>query len=133
MAQHTGQRSQAATISRQDSAVTAAFPAGYGAEKIDAFKVPPSMNQGTRLITTLQTLGTLAHSKGTAGGAFAAAEIETGTPHVFVPVSTTSEDPYRIKQDYLMAIDPADYFKEVTDDKSEDDNSPPSDLRARID
>ena len=39
---------------------------------------------------------------------------------MFVLVSTTSANPYRIKQDYLLAIGPADYFTEVTDDEGDD-------------
>ena len=66
------------------------------------------MNQGVWLVNTFQTLSTLVHLKRTAGRSFAAAEIKTGAPHKFVPVSKTSANPYRIKQDYLLPMAPTD-------------------------
>ena len=127
----SGQRPQAANISRRDSAITAAFPPAYGNDKLEALRVPSGTNQGARLITALNSLATLARSKGNSGGAIAADELMSGNRHVFTSVSTTSANPYRIEQDFMVAIGPADYFKEETDDEDDPDHGGPRRPRAR--
>ena len=112
-------RAPSTTISKRDSAITAAFPAGYEKSRIEALKIPAGGNQGARLVTTCNTLGTLARATGTAGASYAATEIETGVRHVFVPVADSALNPYRIAQDFLVATGPQDYFKDVSDDEAD--------------
>jgi hypothetical protein len=124
-------RAPSTTISKRDSAITAAFPAGYEKSRIEALKIPAGGNQGARLATTCNTLGTLARATGTAGASYAATEIETGVRHVFAPIADTELNPYRIPQDFLVAVGPQDYFKDVSDD--EDAAAPPAGTAAGTD
>jgi hypothetical protein len=86
-------RAPATTISKRDSAITASFPAGYEKSRIEALKIPAGGNQGARLATTCNTLGTLARATRTAGASYAAVEIETGVRHTFALVADTDLNP----------------------------------------
>ena len=120
-----GQQTQQ-TISRRDCATTATFLAGCNYKRIDALKIPLGVKQGARLMTTYQTLGTLALSKGTVVESVAAAKIETGVPHTFILVATAALNPCRIKHDYLLPVSLMDYFTNVTDEEDEDKIPPPT-------
>ena len=111
----SGGQTRSPGSSKQDAAIAASFPPGYDLDRAKALKIPAGGNQTPKLAIMFDTVGVLTKSTGLAGAAYAADELMTGQRHTFVPVAETEDNCYRIPQDFLVPVGPADYFVPVDD------------------